>query len=106
MIRRFCSQRNLLVRFISQKNKRHWKRLTGWQMKRDGKYLRRVVASPQPRKILDSEAIELLLQRGHVVICSGGGGVPVTEDGAGSEAVMIKISLLRCSLSRLTPMGW
>lgn len=28
MIRRFCSQRNLLVRFISQKNKRHWKRLT------------------------------------------------------------------------------
>lgn len=24
----FCSQRNLLVRFISQKNKRHWKRLT------------------------------------------------------------------------------
>ena len=58
----------------------------GWQMKRDGKYLRRVVASPQPRKILDSEAIELLLKEGHVVICSGGGGVPVTEDGAGSEA--------------------
>lgn len=27
-IRRFCSQRSLLVRFISQKNKRHWKRLT------------------------------------------------------------------------------
>ncbi|MBW6054694.1 carbamate kinase [Escherichia coli] len=36
----------------------------GWQMKRDGKYLRRVVASPQPRKILDSEAIELLLKEG------------------------------------------
>lgn len=53
----------------------------GWQMKRDGKYLRRVVASPQPRKILDSEAIELLLKEGHVVICSGGGGVPVTELG-------------------------
>ncbi|TWS12732.1 carbamate kinase, partial [Escherichia coli] len=62
----------------------------GWQMKRDGKYLRRVVASPQPRKILDSEAIELLLKEGHVVICSGGGGVPVTEDGAGSEAVIDK----------------
>lgn len=28
MIRRFCSQRSLSVRFISQKNKRHWKRLT------------------------------------------------------------------------------
>ena len=59
-------------------------------MKRDGKYLRRVVASPQPRKILDSEAIELLLKEGHVVICSGGGGVPVAEDGAGSEAVIDK----------------
>ena len=35
----------------------------GWQMKRDGKYLRRVVASPQPRKILDSEAIELLAEQ-------------------------------------------
>ncbi|MDU7670184.1 MAG: carbamate kinase [Escherichia coli] len=46
--------------------------------------------SPQPRKILDSEAIELLLKEGHVVICSGGGGVPVTEDGAGSEAVIDK----------------
>lgn len=54
-------------------------------MKRDGKYLRRVVASPQPRKILDSEAIELLLKEGHVVICSGGGGVPVTDDGAGAK---------------------
>ncbi|MEN1272911.1 carbamate kinase, partial [Pseudomonas aeruginosa] len=41
-------------------------------------------------KILDSEAIELLLKEGHVVICSGGGGVPVTEDGAGSEAVIDK----------------
>ncbi len=61
----------------------------GWQMKRDGKYLRRVVASPT-REILDSEAIELLLKEGHVVICSGGGGVPVTEDGAGSEAVIDK----------------
>lgn len=58
------------------------------------------------RKILDSEAIELLLKEGHVVICSGGGGVPVTEDGAGSEAVIDKDPLLRCSLSRLTPMGW
>ena len=64
------------------------------------------ICGPQPRKILDSEAIELLLKEGHVVICSGGGGVPVTEDGAGSEAVIEKISPLRCLPSRLTPMGW
>ena len=41
----------------------------GWQMKRDGKYLRRVVASPQPRKILDSEASDL--QRRRRCACDG-----------------------------------
>lgn len=39
----------------------------------------------QIRVNFDSEAIELLLKEGHVVICSGGGGVPVTEDGAGGS---------------------
>jgi carbamate kinase len=62
----------------------------GWQMKRDGKYLRRVVPSPQPRRIEESGAIELLLKEGHLVICSGGGGVPVTECGKGAEAVIDK----------------
>ncbi|MDM2943353.1 MULTISPECIES: carbamate kinase [unclassified Citrobacter] len=62
----------------------------GWHMKRDGKYLRRVVASPEPRQIVESDAIKLLLKEGHVVICSGGGGVPVTGEGVGSEAVIDK----------------
>ena len=62
----------------------------GWHMKRDGKYLRRVVASPEPRQIVESDAIKLLLKEGHVVICSGGGGVPVTGEGLGSEAVIDK----------------
>lgn len=62
----------------------------GWHMKRDGKYLRRVVASPEPRQIVESDAIKLLLKEGHVVICSGGGGVPVTGEGFGSEAVIDK----------------
>ena len=48
----------------------------GWHMKRDGKYLRRVVASPEPRQIVESDAIKLLLKEGHVVICSGGGRCP------------------------------
>jgi carbamate kinase len=59
-------------------------------MKRDGKYLRRVVASPIPKRIEESSAIELLLKEGHLVICSGGGGVPVTECGQGAEAVIDK----------------
>ncbi|MCB6777197.1 MULTISPECIES: carbamate kinase [Citrobacter] len=62
----------------------------GWHMKRDGKYLRRVVASPEHRQIVESDAIKLLLKEGHVVICSGGGGVPVTGEGLGAEAVIDK----------------
>ncbi|HAU5677787.1 TPA: carbamate kinase [Citrobacter freundii] len=62
----------------------------GWHMKRDGKYLRRVVASPEPCQIVESDAIKLLLKEGHVVICSGGGGVPVTGEGLGAEAVIDK----------------
>nr|WP_318382607.1 carbamate kinase [uncultured Enterobacter sp.] len=62
----------------------------GWQMKRDGRFVRRVVASPAPLRIADSEAISLLLNEGHVVICSGGGGVPVLENGQGVEAVIDK----------------
>ncbi|MRS15592.1 carbamate kinase [Enterobacteriaceae bacterium RIT691] len=62
----------------------------GWQMKRDGHYLRRVVASPQPLKIEESEAISQLLNAGQVVICCGGGGVPVTTEGEGVQAVIDK----------------
>ncbi len=62
----------------------------GWQMKRDGKYLRRVVASPNRVKFSTAKPSSCCSKEGHVVICSGGGGVPVTEDGAGSEAVIDK----------------
>lgn len=65
----------------------------GWSMKLDGKYLRRVVPSPEPKKILDIEAINLLLAKNHIVICNGGGGVPMVasnEGMVGSEAVIDK----------------
>lgn len=64
-----------------------------WHMKRDGKYLRRVVPSPEPKKIIDIEAINLLLAKNHIVICNGGGGVAMvaTPGGMiGSEAVIDK----------------
>ncbi len=54
----------------------------GWQMKADGQYIRRVVASPTPLKIIDSEAIRTLMDDGHLVICCGGGGFRSLQKGA------------------------
>jgi carbamate kinase len=49
----------------------------GWTFKPDGGSFRRVVASPAPQRIFGTEPIEWLLARGAVVICAGGGGIPV-----------------------------
>lgn len=66
----------------------------GWQIAQDGDHWRRVVPSPLPVEIPDTKVISLLLGQGAVVICGGGGGIPVIrdEDGAlhGIEAVVDK----------------
>ncbi|HYB23151.1 MAG TPA: carbamate kinase, partial [Solirubrobacteraceae bacterium] len=66
----------------------------GFSVARDGNSWRRVVPSPEPRRIVEIESIRLLLQAGVIVICVGGGGVPVRldDDGAmqGVEAVIDK----------------
>ena len=49
----------------------------GWAFKPDGDYFRRVVPSPLPRRIFGLEPVEWLLERNCVVICAGGGGIPV-----------------------------
>jgi carbamate kinase len=56
----------------------------GWQVSQDGPNWRRVVASPEPVDILEVAQIDLLLWHGDVVVCAGGGGVPVVRDRAGS----------------------
>jgi carbamate kinase len=48
----------------------------GWTFKPDGDAYRRVVPSPLPRRIFEIHAIRALLERGTVVICAGGGGIP------------------------------
>jgi carbamate kinase len=48
----------------------------GWTFRQDGPAWRRVVPSPEPLRILEIEPITWLLDRGAVVICAGGGGIP------------------------------
>ncbi len=67
---------------------------TGWTFKEDaGRGWRQVVASPKPRRIVESDAIRDLFDAGYVVVCTGGGGVPVFEANdayAGVPAVIDK----------------
>ena len=55
---------------------------------------RRVVASPEPLDVIEIDTIERLLEQGRVVVCGGGGGVPVSRDDEGRlrgvEAVVDK----------------
>jgi carbamate kinase len=65
----------------------------GWTVKPDGDRFRRVVPSPEPRRIVQLPAIRRLVDDGFVVVCAGGGGVPVVWDGSehrGVEAVIDK----------------
>jgi carbamate kinase len=48
----------------------------GWTFKPDGEHMRRVVPSPRPKQIFGIEPVQWLLERGSVVICAGGGGIP------------------------------
>jgi carbamate kinase len=60
----------------------------GWTVGEDaGRGYRRLVASPQPREIVELDALRALLARELIVIAAGGGGVPVVHDGAGYRGV-------------------
>lgn len=68
--------------------------LHGWQVSVDGDHWRRVVPSPRPRELIESELIDHLLGESIIVVCAGGGGVPVVRtpegDLRGVEAVIDK----------------
>lgn len=66
----------------------------GWRVRQDGAGWRRVVPSPAPQEIVEADTIGLLTECGVLVICAGGGGVPVAHVPpgglAGVEAVVDK----------------
>jgi carbamate kinase len=69
-------------------------RENGWTVKPDGPYWRRVVPSPAPQRVVETRLIRRAVRDGVVVVCAGGGGVPVIRDPQGRltgvEAVIDK----------------
>jgi carbamate kinase len=67
----------------------------GWTVRRDGDRWRRVVPSPRPRRIFEIRPVKWLLEKGAIVICAGGGGIPTqyqpgTRTLVGAEVVIDK----------------
>jgi carbamate kinase len=66
----------------------------GWTVRPDGRHWRRVVPSPRPQRVVETRLIRLLLDAGTVVVCAGGGGVPIIRGAQGKlqgvEAVVDK----------------
>ncbi|WP_327085899.1 carbamate kinase [Nonomuraea sp. NBC_01738] len=69
-------------------------RENGWIVKPDGQYWRRVVPSPTPQRVVETRLIRKAVRDGVVVVCAGGGGIPVVRDEhgrlSGVEAVIDK----------------
>ena len=81
--------------FMAEADARARAAADGWVVVEDaGRGWRRVVASPLPRRIVEADVIQTLIQAGVVVIAVGGGGIPVYEDEQGDlvgvEAVIDK----------------
>jgi carbamate kinase len=78
----------------SEEEARRLAKERGWSVARDGDRWRRVVASPLPKRIFEIRPVKWLLEKGTIVICGGGGGIPTIygEDGKlnGVEAVIDK----------------
>lgn len=69
------------------KDQQHLQSQYGWTLKADGKAIRRVVPSPKPQKILEIDTIKKLLADDNIVICNGGGGIPVIKQKTGYTGV-------------------
>ena len=67
-------------KFMSEADAKVYAEKTGYIVKEDaGRGWRRYVASPKPCHIIEAGAIRALSDDGHLVICCGGGGIPVVR---------------------------
>jgi carbamate kinase len=76
----------------------------GWAIAPDGESYRRVVPSPEPLRIIELAAIQLLVRSGVLVICVGGGGIPVVRTATGKThgvAAVIDKDLAAALLAQL-----
>ena len=65
-------------KFRSEEEAKEFSSKTGYLVKEDaGRGWRRYVASPKPKHIIEAGAIRALTEDGHLIICCGGGGIPV-----------------------------
>lgn len=90
----FAAPTKFVGPLYDERTARHLAAERGWAVHPDGAAWRRVVASPEPRRIVELALVDALLSAGAVVVCAGGGGIPVVRraDGrlAGVEAVVDK----------------
>ena len=81
---RFNSPTKPIGKFYSEAESKEIAAKTGYIFKEDaGRGYRRVVPSPLPIDIVEKESINALVAKKHVVICAGGGGIPVIKNEQG-----------------------
>ena len=91
-------------KFMSEEEAMAYTERTGYLVREDaGRGWRRYVASPKPKHIIEAGAIRALSEDGHLVICCGGGGIPVyrTEKNhlKGAAAVIILTAVEKVAIN-------
>lgn len=89
--------------FMSKEEAEYQEKAYGHIMKEDaGRGYRRVVASPKPVEIVEQDAINSLVDANKIVICCGGGGIPVilNEDHLKGASAVIDKDFASCLLAQ------
>jgi carbamate kinase len=92
--------------FYSRADAEEKKRTFGWHIVEDAaRGYRRVVPSPEPLEIIEFELIRDLMGRGALVVCTGGGGIPVVRQNGGLRGVEAVIDKDRASAVLASQLG-